>query len=90
MSSYSDLNMKTLKEICRDRGVKYISQMNKAQLVDVLKKNDEDPSFVCDPDAKKKCFAAYDRWRENHRETYLEWHKKYSRERRALNKAGLI
>ncbi len=42
---YHILSGKELRLICRERGVQYISCMNKAEMVYILQRNDDDPSI---------------------------------------------
>ena len=85
MSSYKELTYKKLRQLARARGIKYISQMNKPELIETLEKNDSDPSFIINPIAKDRCFAHYDKWRKNpdNREKYLTYHRSYNHRVRA-------
>ena len=58
----------------------------------MLEKNDEDPSFVLDEDAKAACFAGYDKWRQNpkNREKYLNYHRSYNHRVRDKAKSKCI
>ena len=85
MSSYNELTYKKLRALARARGIKYCSHINKARMVEILEKNDVDPSIVLDEEAKAACFAGYDRWRKNpkNREKYLTYHRSYNHRVRA-------
>ena len=83
--SYSKKYLRDLKVIARERGIKYLTYIKKERLIEMLEKNDADPSLVLDEDAKAACFAAYDKWRKNpdNKEKYLTYHKSYNRRVRA-------
>ena len=85
MSSYNKLTYKKLRQLAKARGIKYCSQMTKARIVEMLEKNDVDPSIVLDEEAKATCFAGYDRWRKKpeNREKYLIYHRSYNHRVRA-------
>lgn len=89
MSFHTDLSKLQLVAICRDRGIKYISRMTKAQMVAAMRKNDEDPSFICDPEVKRQSYAQRDKWQRDNKEKYLEYQRRYNRERIARIRAVL-
>ena len=86
--SYQQQTVRELRTVAKERGIKYFVFMNKARLVEVLKQNDDDPTFTTCPDAKEKCFANYLKWRDDpkNRERYVFHFTKYNQRVRAKAK----
>ena len=51
---YMSMDHKSLQKLCANRKIKYCYQMSKKKMIEMLVRNDEDPSYVSDPKTKEK------------------------------------
>ena len=77
--SMDTLTNKQLKELCKQRKIKYYNRMNKSEMIEMLLKNDQDPTYVLDPKIKEKNFKYYKKWTTKNDEKHHEKQKKYQR-----------
>ena len=56
---------KNLVKLCKERNIKYITNMSKQEMIEVLKLNDEDSSVNVHPDAQKRVTEHKTKYRDN-------------------------
>ncbi|XP_057317752.1 uncharacterized protein LOC130662827 [Hydractinia symbiolongicarpus] len=78
---YKLMKLRELREVAKSRGIKYIVGMRKGKLIEVIEKNDLDPSYTIDLDTKKEWYGYCSRWRSKNREAYLKAQKRYNDKR---------
>ena len=76
-TSYNSMDVQSLRKLCASRKIKYCYIMSKTKMIEMLEKNDKDPTFVLDEDTKRLSSKYHLKWIKNNREKYLGYHKKY-------------
>ena len=55
------MNVKTLRKLCSSRKIKYRHKMSKTKMIEMLLKNDDDPSITEGPETKEKCYGYHNK-----------------------------
>ena len=72
-------NINELQDICASRGIKYYRKMSKNKMIEMLKKNDEDPSILNDPDTLECCLRYNKKWLDKNGDMYRKHQKDYQK-----------
>ena len=63
LDGYDGMTRATLREIAKAHGIKYWRHTKKAKLIELLQKNDVNPTYLCDPKVRLKILKAGDKHR---------------------------
>ncbi len=74
---YKTMTRPALIQLGLKRGILYSHVMNKPALINILEKNDVDPSIVLDLDIQAKKYRYQTKWLSKHREAYNKYHRDY-------------
>ena len=85
-SDYKSMTYNMLRKLCVSRKIKYVKQMSKAKMVEVLEKNDKDPSYTLDPDMKQAFYTRYSNWIKNNEEKYLRYREHNNEQKKMVRK----
>ena len=81
---YDNLSCKALTNLCKERGMKYITKMNKTQMISILKQNDVDPNIIVNQEVQSKAQRYIEQCRE--KPEYREKERHYKRIYDIINK----
>ena len=88
--NYETMKRITLASIAKTRGIKNITNMSKIQLVNILKKNDNDPSCISDENLKKELYQYKVEWYTKNKDHWNNYQREYQREYINKNKRKKI